>query len=150
MGLVNPMHALAQHHFGRQADCSLHLSQCLEFPEKEEAQLCQEGKGILLAVTPSVHCVSEGQWCCKSCVLQLPLPSCEQGTQPGKIVSVPLKSALTWVWLEKMASPFLLEWSLQSTVFSVWTSGYRLRAHFVFSRLAKSIGWLVYGLSHSS
>lgn len=108
MGLVNPMHALAQHHFGRHADCSLHLSQCLEFPEKEEAQLCQEGKGILLAVTPSVHCVSEGQWCCKSCVLQLPLPSCEQGTQPGKIVSVPLKSALTWVWLEKMASPFLL------------------------------------------
>lgn len=37
VGLVSPMHALAQHLFGGWADCSLHLSQCLELPEKEEA-----------------------------------------------------------------------------------------------------------------
>lgn len=62
MGLVYPMHARAQHLFGGQADCGLHLSQCLEFPEKEEAELCQESKGVLPAATASTHRGSEGQW----------------------------------------------------------------------------------------
>lgn len=46
---------------GGQAYCSLHLRQWLEFTGKEEGQLCQESKVVLLAVSPNVPCVSGGQ-----------------------------------------------------------------------------------------
>ena len=86
----------------------------------------------------------EGSGCCECRVLQVPLPNSEPGTQPVEIGMVLLKSALARIWLEKVASPFLLGmeniFPEQFQCMDLWL---RTEILLVFSRLAEYIGlWM--------
>lgn len=45
-------------------------------------------------VTPSIHCLSEGQWLLQELCASVPLLNGDAGTQPVQIVTVLLNSAL--------------------------------------------------------
>lgn len=86
----------------------------------------------------------EGSGCHELRVLQVRLLKSELGTEPVQVGTVPLKSALARIWVEKMASPFLLgmENIFPEHSFSAWNPGYRLKPCLLFPGCLST---LVYG-----
>lgn len=102
----------------------------------------------LAAVSPNVPCVSRGRWLLWALWAPGDISKQWAGSQPVQMGTVTLKSALSQIWLEKMASPFLLgmENVFPEHSFNAWTSGYGLKSS-LFS--PSWLSTLVYGWSHN-